>query len=43
MHLQSLCGLLNVPPLLHMNTKFCGGGHRWLWQEMQGREQQEEG
>jgi hypothetical protein len=30
MHLQSLCGLLNVPPLLHMNMKFCGGGHRWL-------------
>jgi hypothetical protein len=30
MHLQSLCGLLNVPPLLHMKRKFCGGGHRWL-------------
>lgn len=26
-HLQSLYGLLNVPPLLHMNKKLCGGAH----------------
>ncbi len=29
-HLQSLCGLLKVPPLLHKNRKLCGGGQRWL-------------
>jgi hypothetical protein len=26
-HLQSLYGLLNVPPLLHMNRKLCGAAH----------------
>jgi hypothetical protein len=29
-HLQSLCGLLNVPPLLHMKRWVWGAGQRWL-------------